>query len=408
MKLKSIIRLPPRVAIAAARRRLFLYKERNLRFKRFSRDQRQGVNLAGYIRAEMGLGQAARGVATALEAVGVPFNILNFEAGNRGRHGDMSWMHKEVTGSDYDVTILVINPDNIFNARTQLPGEIFGNRYVIGYWFWELPAIPDDWVPAFSLVNEVWAASRFVQHNVSQRSPVPVVRMPPVVQVRNGPVFSRQYFNLPERRFLFLTICDTGSVFERKNPTGAISAFKKAFSPDDQNVGLVIKISGPAHRPPNLKLIEEQIQGYENIWLLNRLLTPEELGSLQRVTDCAVSLHRAEGFGLVPAEMMSLGKPIIATRWSGNTDYMTADNSIGIDYQLVRLGQDYGPYEGSQLWAEPDIEQAAYWMKRLFEDKDLVRRIGTLGQQTMNDNFSPQAVGQMIRERLSHVRIQHS
>jgi glycosyltransferase involved in cell wall biosynthesis len=408
VKLKSIIRRPPRDLIAAARRRLFLYKERNLRFRRFSRGQRQGVNLAGYIRAEMGLGQAARGVAKALESVQLPFNILNFEAGNRGRHGDMSWVHKEVTSSHYDVTILVINPDNIFNARKQLPKEIFGNRYVIGYWFWELPTVPDEWVPAFSLVNEVWAASRFVQRNISQRSPVPVVRIPPVVEVKDGQAFSRQYFNLPERRFLFLTICDTGSVFERKNPTGAIAAFKKAFSPDDQSVGLVIKISGPAHRPPNLQLIAEQIQGYANIWLVDRLLTPEELSSLQNVTDCGVSLHRAEGFGLVPAEMMSLGKPVIATRWSGNTDYMTADNSIGIDYQLVRLGQDYGPYEGSQSWAEPDIEQAAYWMKKLYEDKDLARRIGTLGQQTMNDNFSPQAVGQIIGERLSHVRIQRS
>ena len=408
IKLTTLINRRPEDLILAAKRRMFLFRERNFRFRRFTRNQKQGVNLAGYIRAEMGLGQAARGMATALEAANIPFNILNFESGNKGRHGDHSWVRKEVTDSDYDVTIMVINPNSIFNARAHLPKTIFLNRYVIGYWFWELPKIPVDWLDAFSLVNEVWAPSSFVQAAVVPKCSVPVVRVPPVVTVDTSNAFSREYFDLPEKRFIFLTMCDTGSVFERKNPLGAIGAFKKAFPADDPNVTLVVKISGPPSRPPNWDLIQKHVSGYQNIRLIDRLLNPEELGSLLSVSDCFVSLHRSEGFGLIPAETMSLGKPVIATRWSGNVDYMTGENSVGINYRLVQLDQDYGPYEAGQQWAEPDIDQAADWMKKLSANPDLAQQIGRLGQQTIHANFSPQAVGKIIRERLACIREEYS
>ena len=404
----SIIKRRPEDLILAARRKLFLFKERNLRFRGFSKHQKQGVNLAAYIRAEMGLGQAARGIATALENAEIPFNILNFESGNRGRHSDLRWAHKEVADSDYDVTIIVVNPDNIFNARSRLPNKIFLNRYVIGYWFWELPNVPDEWLEAFSLVNEVWAASSFLRDAVALKCPVPVIHVPPVVEVRGGPSLPRKYFNLPEERFLFLVMCDTGSVFERKNPLGAIAAFKKAFAPDDPNVGLALKISGPAHRPPNWDLIQEHIQGHQNIRLIDQVLAPEQLSSLLSLSDCFVSLHRSEGFGLIPAEMMSLAKPVIATRWSGNIDYMTNENSFGIDYKLVELDRDYGPYEAGQHWAEPDVDQAAYWMRKVRADPALAQRVGRAGQETIRAGFSPRAVGEIIRKRLGYIREKYS
>ncbi len=387
---------------------MFLFRERNLRFRGFSRNGKHGVNLVAYIRSETGLGQAARGMAEALESAGVPFNILNFEAGNRGRHGDTTWAHKEVTNSDYDVTILVINPDNIFNARARLPKTIFDKRYVIGSWVWELPALPAEWRPAFSLVNEVWVPSRFVEQAVVAQATVPVTLIPAVVAVKNCQPLPRSYFGLPENSFLFLTVCDTGSFFERKNPLAALAAFKKAFSAQDKSAGLILKISGPEHRQPDWKSIHDEIQGYENIWLIDRILTPQETSSLLRMSDCLVSLHRSEGFGLVPAELMSLGKPVILTRWSGNTDYMTDDNSIGIDYQLIELERDYGPYEAGQVWADPDVSQAADKMRRLKTDPDLCLRMGSGGRQTIEATFSAQVVGSMIRDRLSCIREQHS
>lgn len=83
------------------------------------------MNLAGYIRAEMGLGEAARGIAASLESASVPFNVVNFEYYNPGRHQDTTWTHKEHLTTAYEVTVLVVNPDNLINARLLLPKKIF-------------------------------------------------------------------------------------------------------------------------------------------------------------------------------------------------------------------------------------------------------------------------------------------
>jgi len=356
----------------------------------------------------MGLGQAARGLAAALEATQLPFNIVNFEIDNLAGHTDTSWIHKETRSPAYDVTILVINPDNMGNAKLWLPKTLFSNCYVIGYWFWELPEIPDNWLPAFSLVDEVWAASRFVQQAMKEKSPVTVTRIPPVVQLNDNETLSRQQLNLPEKRFLFLAMCDASSVTERKNPRAAIRAFQKAFDRDDSRVGLVLKLRERNPFRHDVSAIRKEIEGWSNIHLLEHAMSRQEINSLLKVTDCFVSLHRSEGFGLVPAEAMSLGKPVILTRWSGNTDYMTSDNSIGVDYQLVELQRDYGPYKAGQVWAEPDIDQAAHWMKKLAGDRDLANEIGARGRQTIQRDLSPAVVGNLIRKRLSEIREQYS
>lgn len=364
-----------------------------------------GVNLVAYIRAEMGLGAAARGMAQALESAAIPFNVLNFEYGNPSFHRDQSWSHKEVVSSSYDFTILVVNPDNIANAKDLVQKHNVSDRYTIGCWSWELPEIPDSWLSAFALVNEVWVPSRFVQDAISAKSTVPIFRVPHAISLGPTNKFSRKSFDFPARQFLFLTMGDTQSQLTRKNPLGTIRAFKKAFPREDESVGLVVKINNVNTRHDDretLDLLKAEIEGYKNIYLLETGMTRAKIDSLLAVSDCFVSLHRSEGFGLGPAEAMSLGKPVILTNWSGNTDYMTPANSIGIDYELIPVGKQYGPYAPDQLWANPDLGRAAYWMKRLVKDPALAQKIGRLGQETITKEFSPQAVGQIIQKRLTY------
>lgn len=201
-------------------------------------------------------------------------------------------MHKEYLESNYDITILAINPDNIAKAGRRLPIERFNDRYIIGYWFWELPVIPDDWMEAFPMVNEVWAPSRFVQEALSRASTVPVFRIPPAIRVQDDDELPREHFNLPEKQFLFFTACDAASVWERKNPEATIAAFKRAFAPNDRSVGLVLKVSSPPrassvfgslvptvsrrNRRRHLEALKEHIEGYDNIRLIDRILTSEE------------------------------------------------------------------------------------------------------------------------------------
>jgi glycosyltransferase involved in cell wall biosynthesis len=378
------------------------------RFRRTPRQHRQpappGVNLVAYIRAEMALGVVARGMASAFESAGIPFNVINLEAGNYSRHTDLSWSQKEVRRSDYDTTIVCVNPDNTFHLRTQGPVAVLGDRYVIGNWFWELAELPDEWVKEFEFTDEVWGPSRFICDAVSRKTSAPVIYMPPVVSLSESAGLSRGQLALPEDRYLFLAMFDTNSVLQRKNPLGVLRAFKAAFPTAGESVALVMKFNNPDYRQPLLQSVREEMAGRDDVFIVDRIMPRNEVASLIEVSDCFVSLHRAEGFGLGPAEGMSLGKPAIVTNWSGSVDYMTSDNCMAVDYELVKLGQDYGPYKAHQSWAEPDLEQAAHWMKKISADRELNRRLGERARQTIQSQFSARVVGALIRDRLAQIR----
>jgi len=363
-----------------------------------------GINLIAYIRAEMGLGVVARGMAAAIETAGIPFNIINVESGNYSQHTDYSWTHKEVVRSDYDTTIVFMNPDQSLHLRSQVPATLLSDRYVVAQWFWELPELPDEWLEAFEFVDEVWAGTQFIADAVSRKSTAPVVLMRPVVLLSDGASLSRSELGLPEGRYLFLAMFDTNSVLQRKNPLGVLRAFKAAFDGADASVGLVMKFNNPDSRDPLMQLLREEMRGLANVFMIDRVMNRAEVTSLIKACDCFVSLHRSEGFGVPPAEAMSLGKPAIITNWSGNVDYMTPDNSIAIDYKLVQLGQDYGPYKAHQHWAEPDLEQASHWMKKLHDEPSLGHRLGERGRETIASLYSPAVVGAQIRDRLAKIR----
>ena len=370
----------------------------------------RGVNLVGYIRAESGLGAAARGMASALESAGVPFNIINLESGNYSRHTDHSWSHKEALNSNYDITVVCVNPDQSFHLRSHVPPKLLSERYVIGYWFWELPELPDEWLADFAFTDEVWAASQFIRDAVSRKSAVtvPVVPIPPVVRLNQTKTLSRKELGLPERRFLFLAMFDTRSVLQRKNPLGVLRAFKAAFAGDSLNVALVMNFNNHDDNDPVFQELRAEIGSDDNVIVLDAPTDRDRITSLINACDCFVSLHRSEGFGLGPAEAMSLGKPAIITNWSGNTDYMTADNCLPVDYALVQLGRDYGPYKAHQHWAEPDLQQAAHWMKKIAHDPHLAKRIGARARETIASNFSPETVGEKIQARLEEIRIKRT
>ena len=361
-----------------------------------------GVNLIGYTRAEMGIGEGARSDAKALDAADEPFGIICFQSGNPSRMTDLSWQHKEIEEAPYDVTLLHINPDHAFQAISELPSEYFNGHYRVGYWAWELPEIPESWADTFVHFDEIWVPSSFVQDAVAMRSPIPVVRIPHAVEVKVDGSLKRQDFALPEKAFLFLAMFDTYSMPARKNPFGAINAFKQAFAADDLSSRLVLKVNNPT--PEAIHTIKEAIGEHRNIIVLDKVYSRQEVNALISNTDCYVSLHRSEGFGFGPAEAMALGKAVLATNWSGNTDYMRPNNCMPIDYQLITIEEDFGPYKKGQVWAEPDIAQAAQAMQTLAKEPALALALGIKAKATIENEFSPRVVGQMMRKRLQAIR----
>jgi glycosyltransferase involved in cell wall biosynthesis len=401
-KLAHLLARAKRIHLALARRTLPLrrYAARKVRIP----PAPAGVNLIGYTGGAIGLGQAARAMAAAMTAADVPFAVSQLQGAGIPVQDAPGGASGEKTLRAYDTTLICSTADDTQAVQTRLPSRLFASRYVIGNWFWELPEFPNEWLTLFRLVDEIWAGSRFIQDAIAAKSPVPVVRIPPAIYLDPFPVLPRSHFDLPDNQFLFFHSCDAGGFLARKNPLGVVRAFKMAFERSDRRAALVIKLLNANLRPAEADAVRAEIGDRSNIHLIERLLTRAELNALLATSDCYASLHRAEGFGLLPAEAMSLGKPAILTNWSGNTDYMTPDNSVGIGYQLVRVGQDHGPYKADQWWAEPDLDEAAGWMRRLVSEPTLGIEIGGRGRQTIEAEFSPQVVGESIRSRLRYLR----
>ena len=209
----------------------------------------------------------------------------------------------------------------------------------------------------------------------------------------------RSDFALPEDAFLFLVMYDMRSYQARKNPDAAIAAFERAFA-DGKQAALVVKINNGQAFPGDLARLQERMKGNPGIRLIDQRLTRQQVYDLESVCDAFLSLHRSEGFGLGLAESMFLGKPAVGTNWSGNTDFMDARNSCPVDCTLVTLAEDCGPYKAGERWAEPDIDHAAWYMRKLVDDPAWRRRIAEAGRKTITEEFSAQAVGQSYCKRL--------
>jgi len=363
----------------------------------------KGINLVGLSRLEVGIGESCRLAARAIQSTTIPFGIINFPLPFLSM--DLSWVHKEMEAPIHNVSIFHMNPDIFPMVYHTLGHRFFNGHYNIGYWHWELPEIPDEWISSFEPLDEVWVPSSFVLDAVSKKTNLPVIRIPHCIQVECSKDIDRRHFKLPTDCFLFLAMYDTRSISQRKNPIAAIKAFQKAFSKDDPSVGLVLKVHGTQYAVGELPQIQNLIQDHQNIYLINQTLRREEINALIQSVDCIVSLHRSEGFGLVLAEAMYLGKPVIGTNWSGNTDFMDSENSCAVDYSLIQVGGDYGPYKHNQIWADPDIDHAVYYMRKLVSNPLWCSTIAKKGKEVIHERFSVQVVGKMIYERLEKLSL---
>jgi len=363
----------------------------------------RGINLLGYARAEMGIGESCRIAARSVNAAGIPFGIINFIGTNKARMTDTSWAHKEVTSPEFGINVFHLNAEQMTEVYAQYGNHLFNGRYNIGYWHWELPDFPDRWLESFRLVNEIWVPSTFVLDSIALKSPVPVLKIPHSIQVDIEEPRNREYFGLPADAFLFLTMYDAKSYQERKNPLASIEAFKQSFEAHDTNVCLVIKVNSYNHYSNEVQLLHNSIAGYANIIVLNEVYSRNDTNALLSVVDSYISLHRSEGFGLGLAEAMYLRKPVIGTAWSGNTDFMNFTNSCLVNFELIRLNKDYGPYEAYQYWAEPDIAHAAEYMGKLVHDRIFYDRIAQAGENYIKTHHSPRKVGELIKKRLNYI-----
>jgi len=358
-----------------------------------------GLNVAGFLTAESGVGEGSRANVRALEKTGTPFALNNISA--LSRKGDETYGNLLRKDNPYVFNLIHVNPDSFLLFLREKDIGYLDGRYNIGFWYWELPGFPKEWLYCFRYLNEIWVASDFCRETISKVSPLPVVKVPPSVVAGKMKDVKRGHFGLKDGDFIFFFMFDFFSHFERKNPMAVLKAFKAAFRPGE-NVRLVLKCSNSEYNPRMRDMLFDEAKGL-NVRFIDGYLDKEELNTLMSLSDCYVSLHRSEGFGLPMAEAMYLGKPVIATGYSGNIEFMTEDNSFLVRHRLVELERDFGPYKKGNVWAEPDIDQAARLMRLVHDDRDLAKRVGEKAASDIRRNLSPEATGRRILDRLRQI-----
>ena len=363
-----------------------------------------GVGVFGYLTSESGVGEGARGSVLSLQAAGVPVKAINVEVGAFA-NSETSLALDGGRDNPFAVNLVHLNADHASMLPERIGAANYAGRYTIGFWAWELEEFPDALVPAFEAVHEVWVPSSYVARALSAKTGKPVQVMPHRVVLQPPASVSRATFGLPDGAVVFLAAIDFNSFLERKNILGTIAAFRAAFGDGQSNVHLAIKAHGGASsfRTPRAQLLEA-VGGDPRVTVIDRVLPRSEVTELQAAADVFVSLHRAEGFGLPIAECMALGKLVIATDYSGSTDFVSAQCGMPVPYRLVAVGEKAYPLGGGQRWAESDLGEAARMMRLAASDIELRRQLGAAAAERISRQLNGDVIGARMAARLTEIR----
>lgn len=362
-----------------------------------------GVNIFAYFRGQFGLGESARLYARALIDAGYPVALQDIAIDVPHGFGDRTLESHIGVAAPHRINLLFVNPDYLAEAFAGIEKAKMEGRYVIACWFWELERIPEQWLWALDKVDEIMVASAFIEQAFSGVTDKPILRVPiPLMEVADSGL-SREQFGLPSDGFIFLNTFDFNSWLARKNPLAVIKAFRHAFPAHRKDVFLLIKSSNGHRYPEGLHRLLTAAAVDRRIFVRDGIIDRRHMRALHRCSDAYVSLHRAEGFGLGMAEAMALGKPVVATAWSGNLEFMTPENSCLVDYRLVPVGRDEYLHGENLQWAQADVDHAAGLMKRVADEPGFAGKIGSRAAADVGFMLSPSAAAEKMTERLNLV-----
>lgn len=357
-------------------------------------DQTIAVELAGYLSSAVGVGEAARRYAHALRSAGAQVQALDVPLPGRDRV-EAGLAEGPAPGTPISYEIICLNPEQMipYLDQREAPRE---RRRTIGVWSWEVDVLPAGWREASSRLDEIWTYSAFAARLMGDGVEVPVRSVP-------LPAWAHSTSSAPAGGspdgFRVLVVFDFLSTLQRKNPLGAIEAYKRAFAPDEGSV-LVLKSVNGRHRPEQRAQIVAAIDGRPDIVLRDETVSGAERDALLGECDCLLSLHRSEGYGLPLAEAMAMGKPVLATAYGGNTEFMDERNSYPIAYTPALVGEGVEHYPAGATWAEPDLDHAAEALRAARYEARQTRERALRGREEVERRLSPEAVGAQMIDRL--------
>jgi glycosyltransferase involved in cell wall biosynthesis len=365
-----------------------------------SRVLEPGVNISGYFRAEYGVGEAARLVVAAVAAADVPYATIGYDR-TRARQAH-TFQDDGIGAARFDTNIVCVNADQLGNYNHDVGELIRPGRVHIGFWNWELSEFPPELDDAFILVDEVWCGSTFARDAVAARTTKPVHALPLSFEIPDAPAMSRADVGFDDR-LTFLFVMDFDSVLERKNPLGLIDAYTRAF-PETGQARLVIKTINGEKRPTEIERVRWAIRERPDIDLWDEYVAAEHKSAMIAHCDCYVSLHRSEGIGLTMAEAMARARPVIATSYSGNVDFMDPAVTFAVPWRPSPVPPGAGPYRTGAEWADPDIGVASDLMRQVAANREAAAARGAAAREHLRVNHSPERAAAFVRERLGFWR----
>lgn len=362
------------------------------------------IDVVGYLRLALGLGEAGRLTLRALEHTGLAVRGLATALNSNSTANDDSCARLLVEQARAPIQVFSINADQIGQVIDNLGERLRPDAYRIMTPFWELAILPEPWVEAFDLVDEVWAPTRFIQTTLLRKLHKPVIRMPLMLDFVPPASLPRSRWNLPEDTFLFFFAFDYFSFIERKNPMAVVEAFQRAFrrTPETRKVALVLKTLNSEKIPPEKWALLQALQDNPDVILIERTLSREESLALIGACDAVVSLHRSEGLGLLVSEAMVLGKPVISTDYSATTELVSRRTGYPVDYRLTDVQPGDYPFHEDQKWATPDLDHAAWQMRAVLDGgPDVAARVAA-ARIHIRDDYGQDAV---VRRQIERIRL---
>jgi glycosyltransferase involved in cell wall biosynthesis len=362
------------------------------------------VNVVGYLHSETGVGEAARAIARTLSRLGHAVACTAVHSPDGARQADRS-ITTLAGAAVHELSIVCVNASEVATVQAELGPAFFAARHNIGVWFWELDAFPAA-EPALDFFDEIWTGSAFVQRAIAAVAPVPVLNVgvpvsPPQAQPKAQPQ-ARRRLGLPEDRQIVLFAFDALSVVERKNPLGVVAAFERAFGRRSSLAHLVIKASRLDLFPDEHAALRTAVAAVGGR-LIDQYLDRPHLSALFHACDTFLSLHRSEGFGLTMAEAMAIGKPVIATAYSGNLDFMTPANSALVRWAPADITRAVGPYPIGARWADPDLDHAAELLQQIASRPADAAALGRRAASDVATTHGADVIGRRLSQRLTAI-----
>lgn len=366
------------------------------------------VMVVGLLRTASGFGEGARLCYEALVDLGYDTRGIDLSGGILMQERSApEFSFRSVGSTENAGTMIVhINPPVLSLALLSMGRRLLSGKRLIGHWAWELPVVPDDWLPCLPMVHEIWLPSEFSASVVRAVTDVPIRVVPHTIRVPELTPGAIDRLGLPPDVFLALTMFDMTSGFTRKNPIAAVRAFRLAFG-DDPECLLVVKVNQADKHPRGMLELEDAVSGARNVRIVTGTLSRSDRWALMKRADVVLSLHRSEGFGLVPAEAMLLGKPVIATGWSGNLEFMNDRNSVLVSWAPAPAIDPQFRYHAPDVtWADPSVEDAAQGLVKLKTDEQFYRRIAEAAYSDSRERLSLEAYHKAVAPALPQPKTQ--